>query len=167
MTGTLTPPAARTQVTLLDRGVFTEQLHTYLVQHTPVPVLWGLGEAPVAGGWTGDEPGKGSFVPYCVLRIGPGVPNMVDALARRSGQSWRLTYLIATAGADMMQAEYSAQKGRMILAGLHQFVVNDGTHDWKILKSEYAQLGAVVRNDATDPPTYEGVDTLEIWVERR
>lgn len=160
---------------ILRRGLFTDKLidlltddNDYLLAGaTATNVLLGDGSPPEAGGWTGDQAGKGQFKPYVVLSTGPGRHNLPEPLSRGKDSSWALTYQLRGVGANRQQADYACDVARPIFSNLAKqaFLVGVGNAPWHILKSEYTALGPVTRNDATDPPLWECVDSLEIWLD--
>jgi hypothetical protein len=160
-----TPPKAAAVTHALRRGRFTDSLLLQLRDKMPDPVLVGDGEAPEGAGWTGQQPGQGTYVPWVSLHTGPGAPNLQEPLGRRLASSWRLTYFVKASGGNRSQCDFAQDAARQILSALHGLTVSDGTAGWKVQKSNYVTLGPIDRNDATDPPTFESTDTMEIWLE--
>lgn len=161
----MTTPLAPVVSHILRRGKFTDVLLDYVRMHLASPVQLGDNEQPSAGGWTGEQPGTGQYTPWVSITTGPSTPNLTETLARRTGSSWRLVYFVRAAGGNRPQADYAADQARALLSALHHMVINDGHQNWKVQKTAYVTLGAIERNDATDPPTFELADTLEVWVE--
>jgi hypothetical protein len=151
---------------ILRRGLFTDLLIDHVTPLMPATVLLGDGLAPEAGGWTGQEAGSGAFKPYVVLTTGAGRKNLTEPL-RGQDTSWRLSYTVRGVGANRQQADFACDAARPIFSGLQHFsaLVGVGNAPWHVLKSEYVALGDVRRNDATDPPLFECVDSLEIWLD--
>lgn len=152
---------------IFRRGLFTDLLlDRVAADFAATPVLLGDGEAPGAGGWTGQQAGKGSFKPYVTLTTGVSRSNLTPAL-RGQDRSWKLTYTLKGVGGNRQQADFAADTARVIFSNLAKevFLVGQGNAAWHILKGEYASLGDVRRNDATDPPVWECVDNLEIWLD--
>lgn len=154
---------------IVRRGKFTDLLLADIIANTPSPTIWGDGEAPESGGWTGQQPGKGTFTPYQFLETMAAVPNMAETLARRHEASWRLMYAVTGVGATRNQCEAALDVTRAYLSALHGKVYAAGQDSevFKVQQSSYMQLGAVSRDDGTDPATWECRDTLEIWIDKR
>lgn len=153
---------------IFRRGLFTDLLYAELVTrlgNAPLALL-GDGEAPTAGGWSGQQAGAGNFVPYVVLATSGTAENFADPL-RGQDKSWRLTYTLRGVGANRQQADFAADQLTVPASTLttKTFPVGVNNALWKVLKSKYTSLGSVNRNDATDPPLWERVDTLEIWLD--
>ena len=151
---------------ILQRGLFTDQLLAYVTPKMPSTVLLGDSEAPTAGGWSGDQAGSGTFKPYVSLHTGPATKNLQEPIRGKDG-SWRLSYSIKGAGANRQQADFALDNARAVFSVLatQTFACGVGGAVWKVLKSDYVRLGEITLNNATDPPTYEGTDELEIWLD--
>lgn len=151
---------------IFRRGRLTDLLLTYVTPLLPAPVLIGDNIAPREGGWTGDQAGKGSFTPYVVLSSMATNINFADPL-RGQDTSWRLTYQVRGVGGDRQQADYACDVIAPLLSELNgqTYAVGIDNALFKILKSKYTTLGEVRRNDATEPPTWERTDALEIMLD--
>lgn len=152
---------------ILRRGKFTDLLLAGVAsKFAATPVLLGDGEAPQGGGWSGQQAGSGNFVPYAILQTGTAVKNLQEPLRGRD-TSWRLGYRVKAAGANRQQADFALDTARLIFSDLAHgvYACGVGAEVWKVLKSEYTQLGEVNPNNATDPATWEATDSLEIWLD--
>lgn len=152
---------------VLRRGLLTDLLLDHLAPLFAVtPVLLGDGIAPKDGGWTGQEAGKGNFRSYVILSTAAGGPNFTEPL-RGNDTSWKLTYNVRGVGGNRQQADYACDVARPLFSDLGRlsFPVGKADQMWKITRSRYVGLGAVQRNDSVDPPIWECMDTLEVWVD--
>lgn len=149
---------------ILARGSLTDDMLLYLTtQLADKDILVGDGHAPADGGWTGGQPGEGSFQPYVVLATGPAQKQSRDPLAT-DDTSWLATYTVKSVGALRSQTDWTADQARKVLADFRFKHINlDG--DWAIRQTTFPRLGGVDRNDATDPPTWEQVDQVSVWLE--
>ena len=152
---------------ILRRGLFTDNLLAYVATNfAATPILLGDGEAPGTAGWVGQQPGVGAFLPYVILSTGPANHNFTESL-RGKDTSWRLTYGLRGVGANRQQADYACDVARPIMSNLQHFTTPVGVANrvYKVTKSEYSSLGSLNRNDNTDPPLWDCVDSLEIWLD--
>lgn len=149
---------------IFSRGLLTDALLDYLESETSNGLLVGDGMAPLDGGWTGGEPGKGDFVPYVVLSTGPAQKQSRDPLGGMENSSWLATYTTKHVGALRQQTDWAADQVRKAMVKFRPAHIDlDG--DWAIVQTTYPQLGAISRNDAVDPPYWELVDNLSVWLE--
>lgn len=153
--------------TIFSRGVLTDFLLDKLATELTAPgILVGDGIAPEAGGWTGGQPGEGNFAPYVVLNTGPASKQGTRETLGNESTSWAATYTTRHVGALRQQADWAADKVRRVLNDFRLKAIDlDG--DWRIMRTEYQQLGAVIRNDSTDPAYWEITDSLTLWLEAR
>lgn len=151
---------------IFSRGVLTDwMLDTMATGLTGTSILVGDGIAPKAGGWSGGQPGEGSFVPYVVLSTGPANKTHREPVGMGyQSTSWSATYTLRHVGSVRQQADWAADKVRRVLSDLKRDDLNlDGT--WNLARAEYTVLGAITRNDSTDPPYWELTDSLSLWLE--
>lgn len=149
---------------IFSRGVLTDQMLDYLGSRLEdTGVLVGDGIAPKEGGWTGGEPGKGDFVPYVVLSTGPAQKQSRDPLAQ-DNTSWLATYTTRHVGALRQQTDWCADKVREALVEFHPKTIHLDSK-WRVLQTTYPRLGAITRNDTTDPAYWELQDDVSVWLE--
>lgn len=150
-------------MSLFPRLVVTDGLIEHLEQALePAGVLVGDGVAPVAGGWVGGQPSRGDFVPYLVVATMPATPNQRDPVGRVNS-SWLASYNLRTVGGSRQQVEWTADRARA-LVGTFMLPRNE-INGWGLQQAVYATLGAVMRNDSTDPPYWECNDSVALWLE--
>ena len=153
---------------IFKRGLFTDLLLARVATaFGTASVLVGDGEAPGGGGWSGQQAGSGTFVPYVALISGTATKNLTDPLGRRKDSSWSLNYSVRGAGGNRQQADFACDAASKIFSDLakQQFACGVGNVLWHVLKAEYTSLGGITPNNATDPPLWERVDGLEIWLD--
>lgn len=153
-------------MTIFSRGPLTDAIldHLEAALDTALGILVGDGIAPVGGGWSGGQPGEGDFVPYVVLSTMPASKGFTDPVPG-GDTSWRAGYSLRCVGALRSQCDWVADKSRQAMV-LYKPKTIDLDGDWRVLKTSYDTLGAVTRNDSTDPPYWELLDTATLWLEK-
>lgn len=155
-------------VSIFSRGPLTDALLDHLESTLSVEgvnLLVGDGFAPVQGGWTGGQPGAGSFKAYVVVGTGPATHNNRDPLSDPNS-SWLANYTIRGVGGSRQQCDWAADKSRQAIIKFRPKGLNLGADGWHVLQSLYTGLGPVTRNDAADPPYWEVTDNVSLWMER-
>lgn len=146
----------------LSRRKLTDLLVATL-EATSVPV--GRGEAPPAGGWTGQPNAPGSyFTPYYVL-----IPQAITATSGPVNDPQgdvQAPYALESFGLSQGNCEGTADKGREALDALKKTTVSLGTFTYTIQQVWVEVIGGVSRVAGTDPPYYGESDTLTVWLTR-
>jgi hypothetical protein len=149
------------------RGPLTDWLLDYLEDRLAASdsaLLLGDGIAPVEGGWTGGQPGKGEFRAYLVVSTGVVRHRDNDPLAG-GDSSWLASYGLRGVGGSRQQADWAADQGREALNAARNIDLDLGG-PWRMQQARYESLGGVSRNDNTDPPYWEVSDTVALWMDR-
>lgn len=152
---------------IFARGLLTDWLLDYTeagLANAGVNLLIGDAIAPLDGGWSGGQPGEGVFRPYVVVSTMATVANQNDPLGS-DNTSWRANYSVRAVGGSRQQVEWAGDRSRLILSDIRR-VTLDLEGAWQVQRSRYDTLGAVQRNDSTDPPYWEATDTLALWMEK-
>lgn len=151
-------------IPVFKRGVLTDTLLDHLEGVLGgTAVLIGDGIAPVEGGWTGGEPGAGSFVPYSVVATGPAQRQSKDPIGHDSS-SWLTSYTFRAVGGTRAQCDWTADLVREGMTGWKVKGLDLGSN-WSIVQASFPNLGPVTRNDSVDPAYWEVVDNLSLWLE--
>ena len=149
---------------LLDRGALTDavldHVSTQLAAATGVTVgkVPPLGDhvAPKEGGWVNGQPGSGLFVPYVVLKTGGGAPRALSPAT--TDPAWAMNFTFVSNGGSRAQCDWMSRALYEAVAGLKNTRFGDPA--WKVINVEWSALGAMLRNDATDPPFWSVSDTV-------
>lgn len=147
-----------------SRGALTDLLLGWLRDGGAFPV--GDGIAPREGGWSGGQPGSGTFAAYAVLGVSAGTPNLTEPVGD-TNSSWSMGYTLRGVGMARGQAEWVCDQTRGMLADLLdgvKYVDLDGR--WRLQRVVFSALGAVTRNDSVDPPYWECQDVFALWLDR-
>lgn len=147
---------------VFTRGFLTDQLNDMLESSLAGKVLVGDGIAPLEGGWSEGQPGEGEFRTYITINAGPARANNKSPLGM-SNDSWLVDYSVRAVGGNRQQADWAADRFREALV---VFPSNYGDPNWRVIKRQFVALGAAARNDQVDPPYWELVDSVGLWVER-
>lgn len=152
---------------IFSRGVLTdvllEQVETWL-EADGIGLLVGDGIAPVHGGWSDGQAGRGTFVPYVVFTTGPATHRERDTLWHVNS-SWSVSYSVRFVGGSRQQADWSADQSRKAVTAFAPRTLDlDG--QWQVVQAQYSSLGAIARNDTSDPPYWEGTDAVSLFLER-
>lgn len=157
---------------LFERGRLTDWLLETLLRPPlgammPTPVLVGDAVAPEEGGWSGGEPGQGTFVPYVTLATGPAAPAPKQGLGPGEAWDWMLRYQLRSVGALRGQCDWVADQARAAwdTQGEVRLSIGDGPQ-WKAAQFVVASMGAVTRNDQVSPPYWEVVDEVSLALSR-
>lgn len=147
-----------------NRGVLTDWLLEMLENNLEPEILVGDGQAPLAGGWTGGEPGDGDFVSYVTLSTGPARKQQASRPAiGRENVSWVCSYTLSHTGALRQQVDWTADKVRPAMSAARGL---GPMENWTITLVDYTVLGPVTRNSSIDPPVWELSDSVDLWLER-
>jgi hypothetical protein len=147
---------------LPHRGLLTDSLLEHLeTEMGQLDMLVGDHLAPEEAGWTGGQPQRGHYRSYVTVRTGEGIPRERDTAAA-THSSWTLTYTLLSVGAVREQCDYTADMVRRACLSFET-----APEGWRIVHVGFTRLGAVNRNDSTDPPTYECTDSVQVWLDRR
>lgn len=154
---------------LPERGRLTDALLTYLtstLELTDRPVLVGDAQAPDAGGWPEQGAGQlGDYAPYVTVHTELALPRD-PSTAASAHASWAMGYRLRSFGAVRAQADWAADQVRAAMLGFTGRTLQLGPARWQVTAVLFNQLGAVVPNRATDPPTWQVVDAVGIWLDR-
>ena len=126
----------------------------------PSGTLVGDAVAPEAGGWSGGQPGSGSFVPYLVLTSGHGTQAQ-NHLATFYDE-WLVSYTVGCHGGNRDQCEYVADQSRYVLPALRAQNLDIGEQMWHLAQVSYTSWGNVRRTDATSPPYFSSDDSVSL-----
>lgn len=156
------------QVPPIGRNEVTKTLFDYLrAEMTAGGVLVGRGVAPQDGGWSGGEPGQGTWVNYVVLRTGkavspaPGEPERLGA--RRT--SWLLTYQLAYHGTRESLADELGDRVRAAVVNFSGPVTAAGV-EWTVQSIVIPELGGSTRDDTTEPAHWSITDPVSLHLSR-
>lgn len=152
-------------MTVFHRGPLTDAILDHLetvLADTMIEV--GDGIAPAEGGWTGGQPGEGNFVPYVVLSTLQATKGFQDPVPG-GDQSWRAAYSLRCVGAMRQHADWVGDMSRDAMKAFKPKVIDLGG-SWRVMKTSYETLGPVTRNDSSDPPYWELLDTATLWLEK-
>jgi len=120
--------------------------------------LVGDGAAPADGGWLHGQPGSGVYRPYVVVVSRGASPQWNDLVDEGT---WSVGFELRSFGGSRRQADLMAHMARLAVDGLvtgQSF----GTPVGKVVGTQWVSLGAVVRVDATAPPTWQVFDTITL-----
>lgn len=150
----------------IDRAALTKHVFDTLKDNV-ADVLFGRGIAPPSGGWPEGKPHTGAWVDYAVLKTGaattpaPGAPEAIG----RPRVSWLAAYQVTSHGTSDSDVDDLAQKIRDVIPRLHGPVELDGV-DWEIDQVLVPRLGAVERDDSTEPAHWRVTDDLSVRIVR-
>lgn len=149
----------------IARSALTKVLVDHLVTALePSGVLVGRGSAPKDGGWSGGQPGQGTFTPYVVVKARVATPRIPDPVGR-SRISWQCAYVLTYTGYRESACDESADLGRAAVVTLSQdSPLTLGGVKWMLEKVDVPRLGATGRNDSTNPPFWDVSDDVSLWV---
>lgn len=149
---------------MLDVGAMTDLLLGLLTSDgVNADLLVGDGVAPLEGGWTTGTPNTGGFVPYVVLGFEGAMPTNSDLAY--ADPEWTTRWSMRHYGATREQADWIATAARTRILGALQLPF--GTVDpFRSIGINWSSLGAMQRNDATDPPYWSSSDNLNLVVSR-
>jgi hypothetical protein len=130
-----------------------------------------LGVASPGVGWTDDlgapaepnQPGA-SFTGYVTYTPGDATPNLRSPLDDDTS-SFLQPYTLTMVGAAAEQAEDIATTVRTVVGAIVRTKLLLGT-PWQVQKADATRLGALVRNDATNPPLWTVSDAVTLWLDR-
>ena len=148
----------------IARSALTSQLVAYLsAALAPAGVLVGRGTAPTEGGWESGQPGTGNFVSYVTVKTGAATTPAAGEPARlgKTRDSWDASYSLTCVGALELHADDTADKVREAIVDLPK-VLHLRDFTWTLQQVRTPRLGAVTRNDSTDPPFWEVTDDVSL-----
>lgn len=154
-------------IELPARGPLTDELIAYLNAHA-TGILVGDAIRPADSGWP-QTPQVNDFVSYVTVGTGPGgrVPTEADTLAS-AHTAWLFTYTFTSCGGARKQADWTADQIRAASLSFRDVSpLTLGDEDWSIESVRFDRVGSVDRNDATDPPFWQVVDSCVIRVSRQ
>lgn len=140
----------------IARNALTKVIVDHLVSELGSAVLVGRGAAPQAGGWSGGQPGQGTFQAYTSVRSrsaltpSPLMPNPVG----RNLNSWKVGYRASCFGALESHAGDTCDRVGEALATLSGVFTLRGVN-WQLQLVEFGALGEIVPNNSTDPPYWQ------------
>lgn len=130
--------------------------------------LVGVGSLPLGSGWEGEPNAPGSFfVPYFVLTTLTATPAADTGSLANPQQDWHVPYAIQSFGITHDQAEWMADRGRVAVTSLKGQILQCGASKYKVQQIWTAQIGAVSRVPASDPPFYGQQDGATLWMAKR
>lgn len=152
----MTVPIARSVLTSL----VVDHLANTLAE---AEILVGRGIAPLAGGWENGQPGVGRFFSYVTLKTGTATTPAAGEPARMGNArtSWDVSYTLTSVGALESHADDIADQVRATVVALPKTFTLRGIA-WKLQQVRTPILGAVIRNDSTDPPFWEVTDVVSL-----
>lgn len=152
--------------TNLHRGPLTDLLlaHTTTALSgygSGIPV--GDGIVPAGAGWIGEPNDPTShFQPYVVVLPGPA--NNSSGPVGVSQADWKLAYLLASYSVSRQAVEWQADRARDVWADLAKSQIDLQGQAYGVQQVRVESIGQVTRNDTTDPPYWEQIDGLTIWI---
>ena len=152
---------------IFSRGVLTDDLLEHLERVSAADImLIGDGYAPEDGGWSDGQPGRGKFVPYAIVSTGQGSPGQREPLGAKDA-SWVQAYSLRYVGGSRQQTDWAADRGRVLLdTYAPRNLPLSPTKSWRVQQVQFTSLGAISRNDTVEPPYWECVDAVNVWLER-
>ena len=138
----------------MKRGALTDFLITTLESHD---IIVGDGVAPKDGGWESGQPNVGRFVPYVVV-MGGSVEGIDRNVARGSTKDWRASYSLRIFSATRRTTDALAFAAREALEDCTPFIFGS----FKAIHVSVSTIGALQRNDASDPPLWQEFDSVEV-----
>jgi hypothetical protein len=125
----------------------------------------GLATRPGTGGWQGTPNETGTnFKPFCVLT--PESATRSSGPLKDSKSEWQLPYNLGCYGVSPDQAEWVADKARAALDALRGTNVDLGDATYRIQQVYPSTIGAIRRNDTTDPPHWGQNDLYTVWLSK-
>lgn len=156
---------------IYSRGPLTDFLLSYLTTGLATTALMlGDGIAPKSGGWTGGQPGAGSFSAYAVLNAGQSTPNQRENILGRN-TSWKQPYTLDCYGGSRQQADWASDMLKPLIDAISAASPPPGLRTidldapWKIVLSNYTSMGGPTRSDQVDPPVWRAADSFVLWLE--
>jgi hypothetical protein len=124
----------------------------------------GRGMAPPDVGWAGGQPGVSTFIGYTVVMTGKAVLLEKESLGRPR-MSWRCDYKLNSCGGNESHADDVADFVRTAMTGLPEsFTLRDVL--WSRQKTDFVELGATAYSTAVDPPFWNVIDAVSVWLSR-
>ena len=145
---------------MIDIGAVTTQLietlRTESAQHI------GDGIRPEGAGWLDGDPNSGVFAPYAVLAFAGGQPREVQAMTyAESIRAWTTTWRITHFGATRSQCDWTAGQVRAAVAK----AMKQTAAGYTITSARWVGLGALVRDDAINPPLWSVADSFVLHLD--
>lgn len=149
----------------IARSALTQQLVAHLVATLDAgQVLVGRGIAPPEGGWTGGQPGQGTFKPYVTVKTRVAQPLQKDPVGR-DRTSWDCSYVLTYSHWKDSGCDDIADLGRAAVVTFGDAApLSLGGVMWSVQKVNVPRLGATGRNNGTNPPFWEVSDDVSLWV---
>jgi hypothetical protein len=155
---------------LPERGRITDALVEHMktaADLVTAGILVGDGVAPDEAGWPKGQANVDAFVASTTVETLQAVPNSKDTIHGRHS-SWIANYGLRTWGGVRTQADNAADKARAAALGFRATTALDlQDMPWKITEVMFAQLAPVNPVKGTDPPLWEVIDIVQIWLERK
>lgn len=150
-----------------QRSLLTTAFITYLGATLGQEVATGRGTAPPEGGWTGGQPGEGSFTPYVTVKTGIGRPAPAQVLGRHPIPRWQIGYRLSTSDGLESSADISANLVRSAACDWSvatQVVLDLGGTSWVVERVSLEAMGPTIPNRSTDPPYWDVTDDVSVWL---
>jgi hypothetical protein len=114
-------------------------------------------------GWIGEPNAPGNeYTPYLVLTPLAAVTS--DGPFDSPQADWRLPYQIQAFGVSRQQCEWMADQARSLLGAQRGQVLALGSASYKTQQVRTESIGAVQRQDSTDPATFTQADVVSVWL---
>lgn len=147
---------------MIDTGTMTDTLLLRLTG-TPASLLIGDGVAPTAGGWGTGAPNVGTFTPYTVLAFEGAIPTNPEVA--RAEPDWETRWQLRHYAGSRDQGDWQALRARERVVSALQVIFGVNVQ-YKIAALRWNSLGAMQRNDTTDPPYWQASDVVVLSASR-
>lgn len=152
-----------------QRGRLTDALMEFLTTSTVLAdagILVGDQVAPDGAGYSkGAEPGSSSFISSVTLTTGIAIPGDAPDTMRSSHTNWKMVYGLRSVGGSRTQADFTADKGREVVASFPIEALNLGDQ-WKVQRLLFTRFAPMREQRTTDVPTFILDDQIEVWATR-
>lgn len=144
---------------MIDIGTLTVSL---LDTFRDTNQLVGDGIKPEGSGWLDGDPNSGVFAPYGVITFGGAQIRDASVLSYAEGvRAWQATWRLTYYGASRSQADLLAGKLRRAVSDLLGQVAGG----YKITGARWGSLGAMIRDDSTNPALWSVSDSLILMLD--
>jgi len=144
---------------MIDTGTVTVSLLDIFRDSTGQ--LIGDGIKPETSGWLNQDPNSGVFAPYGVLAFSSGQPRDQTMTYAEQVRSWQTTWRLTYFGASRSQGDLVAGKIRAAVSD----ILGTISGGYKFTGARWGSLGAMIRDDSTNPSLWSASDTLILMLD--